>query len=122
MKRIGIGLIKVYRVVFAWLPSSCRYEPTCSHYTEQAIERYGLLRGSWMGARRIARCQMHQSEDAERDDDQQGNRDRQALQDEAQKGRALHQSAFRYRSNQVIARCQESRRCPRSWKPWPSRG
>ena len=51
MKRIGIGLIKVYRVVFAWLPSSCRYEPTCSRYTEQAIERYGLLKGSLMGAR-----------------------------------------------------------------------
>ena len=56
MKRIGIGLIKLYRFVFAWLPSSCRYEPTCSRYTEQAIEKYGLLKGSWMGARRIARC------------------------------------------------------------------
>ena len=56
MKRIGIGLIKVYRVVFAWLPSSCRFEPTCSHYTEQAIQKYGLVRGGWMGARRIARC------------------------------------------------------------------
>ena len=56
MKRIGIGLIKVYRVVFAWLPSSCRFEPTCSHYAEQAIQRYGLLRGSVMGLRRIARC------------------------------------------------------------------
>lgn len=56
MKRIGIGLIKVYRVVFAWLPSSCRFEPTCSRYTEQAIERYGLLKGGLMGARRIARC------------------------------------------------------------------
>ena len=56
MKRIGIGLIKVYRVVFAWLRSSCRFEPTCSHYTEQAIQRYGLLKGSLMGAKRIARC------------------------------------------------------------------
>ncbi len=56
MKRIGIGLIKVYRVVFAWMPSSCRFEPTCSHYAEQAIQRYGLLRGSVMGLRRIARC------------------------------------------------------------------
>ena len=56
MKRIGIGLIRLYRAVFAWLPSSCRFEPTCSHYTEQAIAKYGLFRGSWMGARRIARC------------------------------------------------------------------
>lgn len=56
MKRIGIALIHAYRFTFAWLPSSCRYEPTCSQYTEQAIERYGLVRGSVMGARRIARC------------------------------------------------------------------
>jgi len=56
VKRIGIGLIKIYRVVFAWLPSSCRFEPTCSHYMEQAIQRYGLLKGSLMGAKRIARC------------------------------------------------------------------
>jgi putative membrane protein insertion efficiency factor len=56
VKAIGIGLIRLYRVVFGWLPSSCRYEPTCSRYTEQAIEKYGLFRGGWMGARRIARC------------------------------------------------------------------
>lgn len=56
MKRIGIWLIHLYRTVFAWLPSSCRYHPTCSHYAEQAIDKYGLARGTWMGARRIARC------------------------------------------------------------------
>ena len=54
--RIGIGAIRAYRVLFAWLPGGCRYEPTCSRYTEQAIDKYGLFRGSWMGARRIARC------------------------------------------------------------------
>ncbi len=43
MKRIGIGLIRLYRVVFAWLPPSCRFEPTCSRYTEQAIARNGVL-------------------------------------------------------------------------------
>lgn len=56
MSRVGIAAIHAYRAVFAWLPSSCRYEPSCSHYTEQAIQRYGLIRGSVMGARRIARC------------------------------------------------------------------
>jgi putative membrane protein insertion efficiency factor len=56
VKRLGIGLIRLYRFAFGWLPSSCRFEPTCSRYTEQAIEKYGLFRGSWMGARRIARC------------------------------------------------------------------
>lgn len=53
---VGVRLIRAYRIVFAWLPSSCRFEPTCSRYAEQAIERYGLVRGIWMGARRIARC------------------------------------------------------------------
>ena len=56
MRVVGIALIRLYRVLFAWLPSQCRYEPTCSRYTEQAIERYGLVRGSVMGMRRIGRC------------------------------------------------------------------
>ncbi len=53
---VGTRLIRLYRVVFGWLPTSCRFEPTCSRYTEQAIVKYGLLRGSWMGAKRIGRC------------------------------------------------------------------
>mgnify|MGYP003346028046 CR=1 FL=1 len=52
----GTLLIKAYRVVFSWLPSNCRFEPSCSRYTEEAIVKYGLLKGSWMGAKRIARC------------------------------------------------------------------
>ena len=52
----GTLLIKGYRVLFFWLPSSCRFEPSCSRYTEEAIVKYGLLKGSWMGAKRIARC------------------------------------------------------------------
>lgn len=56
MRRVGIGLIKLYRVLFAWLPARCRFEPSCSHYAEQAMERHGFLRGAWMGIGRICRC------------------------------------------------------------------
>jgi putative membrane protein insertion efficiency factor len=38
------------------LGGSCRYYPSCSNYTYQAIEKYGWARGAWMGAGRIARC------------------------------------------------------------------
>ncbi|CAN5790625.1 membrane protein insertion efficiency factor YidD [soil metagenome] len=56
MRRLGVGLIHLYRTLFSWTAGSCRYEPTCSHYTEHAIVKYGLFKGSWMGAKRIARC------------------------------------------------------------------
>jgi putative membrane protein insertion efficiency factor len=56
LKLFGVGMIRLYRLAFFWLPSSCRFEPTCSRYTEQAIQKYGLFKGSWMGAKRIARC------------------------------------------------------------------
>jgi putative membrane protein insertion efficiency factor len=57
MSRLVLGLIRAYQValspVFA---GSCRYYPSCSQYTYEAVTRYGWLRGSWMGMKRIARC------------------------------------------------------------------
>ncbi|NLX09399.1 MAG: membrane protein insertion efficiency factor YidD [Chloroflexi bacterium] len=57
MKYLGLALIRLYQRTFSrMLPPSCRYEPSCSHYTYHAVEKYGLLKGSWMGLKRIARC------------------------------------------------------------------
>ncbi len=57
VKRVALFLIRLYqRVVSPYLPPSCRYTPTCSEYARQAIERYGLLRGGWLGLKRILRC------------------------------------------------------------------
>lgn len=57
IKKIALGMIKTYqRTLSQVMPSSCRYLPTCSQYTYEAIARFGLIKGVWMGARRIARC------------------------------------------------------------------
>jgi putative membrane protein insertion efficiency factor len=51
------GLIFLYRVTFSAIAGrSCRYAPTCSEYTDAAIERHGLWAGGWMGLARICRC------------------------------------------------------------------
>jgi uncharacterized protein len=50
-------LIKGYRrFVSPAFPPSCRFTPTCSAYALTSIERYGLIRGGWLAARRIGRC------------------------------------------------------------------
>jgi len=55
--RLCVLMIRGYQVSLApLLPSACRYEPSCSRYTAEAIGKYGALRGIWMGARRILRC------------------------------------------------------------------
>lgn len=57
MRRVLMFLIRVYQKTFSLvLPSSCRFYPSCSEYTYQAIEKYGAMRGGWMGVRRISRC------------------------------------------------------------------
>ncbi|WP_421726737.1 membrane protein insertion efficiency factor YidD [Bauldia sp.] len=56
-RALGIGLIKLYRLTLSPLIGrQCRYLPTCSEYTEEAIRTYGLWRGSWIGLARLQRC------------------------------------------------------------------
>ncbi|HEX9905439.1 MAG TPA: membrane protein insertion efficiency factor YidD, partial [Propylenella sp.] len=53
----GIGLIRLYRLLLSpWLGRQCRYLPTCSEYTEGAIDAYGLWAGFWIGLARFQRC------------------------------------------------------------------
>lgn len=56
-KSLALFLIRIYKKLLSpLLPASCRFVPTCSQYTYEAIERYGVLKGSWLGAKRISRC------------------------------------------------------------------
>ena len=57
MNSLPLAMIRFYqKYISSVLPSSCRYSPTCSQYTFEAIQRFGFLTGTWMGARRILRC------------------------------------------------------------------
>jgi len=57
MTELAIALLRFYkRWISPMLPSACRYHPTCSEYMMDAIARYGVVRGVWMGVRRIGRC------------------------------------------------------------------
>ena len=58
MKYLVLDLLGVYKaMVSPFLPPACRFEPTCSEYTKQAVEKYGAFKGTWMGVKRILRCQ-----------------------------------------------------------------
>ena len=57
MKRIFIGIINVYqKYISPILGKHCRYYPTCSEYTKQAIIKYGIIKGIFLGIARILRC------------------------------------------------------------------
>jgi len=44
------------KAISPWLPSSCRYTPSCSQYTKEALLKHGIIKGSWLAARRIISC------------------------------------------------------------------
>ncbi|MGH9377556.1 MAG: membrane protein insertion efficiency factor YidD [Terriglobia bacterium] len=57
MRSLPLALIRAYQVfVSPALPSACRFYPTCSEYAREAIENWGVWRGSWLALRRLARC------------------------------------------------------------------
>jgi putative membrane protein insertion efficiency factor len=56
--RAALFALDCYKAYFSVLfTGSCRFEPSCSHYMHQAIERFGVARGVWLGVKRLARCQ-----------------------------------------------------------------
>ena len=57
MRLLALGLIRLYQLLVApLLPPACRFVPSCSRYTYQAVQRHGVLRGAWLGLRRLCRC------------------------------------------------------------------
>ncbi|MFA6014694.1 MAG: membrane protein insertion efficiency factor YidD [Gallionellaceae bacterium] len=57
MTRLLLLIIKSYQYLISPLyPPSCRFSPTCSHYFSEALEKYGFIKGTWLGLKRLLRC------------------------------------------------------------------
>ncbi len=57
MRGLVLRMLRFYqRTVSPGLPPACRFEPSCSHYSHEAIEKHGLAKGGWLTVRRLARC------------------------------------------------------------------
>lgn len=55
--KAALAALRIYKVYLSFLfAGSCRFEPTCSRYAYEAIERFGVMRGSWLGLKRLLRC------------------------------------------------------------------
>jgi putative membrane protein insertion efficiency factor len=58
MKYLVLDFLQLYKTFLSpFFPPACRFTPTCSDYAAQAVEKYGAIRGTWLGAKRILRCQ-----------------------------------------------------------------
>ncbi|MCS5669876.1 MAG: membrane protein insertion efficiency factor YidD [Dehalococcoidia bacterium] len=57
MKYAILFMILAYQKTLSpLLPTSCRYHPSCSNYSHEAVEKYGVFKGIWLGAKRLSRC------------------------------------------------------------------
>ena len=56
LKKIALFFITIYQKISSLTPPRCRFYPTCSEYTKQAIQKYGFFKGGWLGLKRICRC------------------------------------------------------------------
>jgi putative membrane protein insertion efficiency factor len=56
-QRVALASLRAYKVLFSpMFAGSCRYLPSCSEYAAEAVMRFGVVRGFWLAARRLARC------------------------------------------------------------------
>jgi hypothetical protein len=56
-RRLAVRVIRIYqKLVSPQLGANCRYSPTCSAYTAEAISKFGVVKGVWLGMRRVGRC------------------------------------------------------------------
>lgn len=57
MRYLIIGIVRIYQLVISpWTGPSCRFHPTCSQYSIEALRRHGALKGTWLTIKRIVRC------------------------------------------------------------------
>ena len=57
LQRAAVGLLRLYKILLSPLfAGSCRFVPSCSDYAREAIVEYGVIRGTWLAARRLGRC------------------------------------------------------------------
>ena len=57
MKKILIALVKFYRAAISpYTAPSCRFDPTCSQYALEALQKYGALKGTWLTLKRLSKC------------------------------------------------------------------